>query len=140
MKEKELLDKKREILKKLTLDENIILENLEKFVNLSIKFFKFDVNAGEIVITTNYQLSYEEKIYLLLVGKYFVNQYGIIENYNSNRQQIKEELEIPENTGISNQLKNLLEEKAIKKIGKDDYIVNIFIMEKKLIELNQKYK
>jgi len=115
MNEKDLHDRKRDILKKLTFDEDDVVNKLDKLVELSIPFLKFNAKTGEIKILKEKKLNYKDKIYILLLGKYFVFQFGLIDNFNLNRQQIKDELDIPESTGISGQIKNLTDNNFIKK-------------------------
>ena len=140
MNEKELKEKKREILRKLALDENEILKNLEKIVNLAEPFIRFDVTSGDIEFIGKLDLTYEEKIFLYALVRYFTFHFEISEDYNFKRHEMRNALLVPEKTGLSNQIGNLSKKKAIKKLEKDNYKINPFKIEDILAEIREKYE
>ncbi len=133
-------EKKRKILEILAVDDDYIVKKLEGLAILSEPFVRFHKQTGEIIISTEIVLTYEEKFILYGIGKYFANQYGVVENSNFRRKELKIGTHIPDTTSISNELNELVAKKIFKKIDKGIYSINPFKIEEKLHELREKYK
>jgi len=131
--------KKKEILKDIFLKEEDILAKFERLVKLSSPFLNVEEKSGRVVLSTDFEFSNSEKLFLILLGKYFAFHYEVIDDNSLKISDLSFETgDIPAST-LSAPLSRLVKDRIINKPEKDNYIVNPFKIEEHLKKINKKY-
>lgn len=107
-------DKKKELLKELLVNEKDILADLSGLVEKSKSFFKIEGNSGKILFNDNSSLTNNNKIGLILIGKYFAYELDVIKKKGLTLSELSEELNIPQTT-LSSPLGNLIDKGFVEK-------------------------
>ena len=96
----------RELLKDLLVNETEIIKNLASTIQKVKKIFRIEEKSGKIVFNNYSKLTNPQRICCILMGKYFTNKLGIIEDSTAAVSDLSSELEIPSTT-LSSPLKSL---------------------------------
>ncbi|MFQ5710258.1 MAG: hypothetical protein ACE5GD_00615 [Candidatus Geothermarchaeales archaeon] len=132
-------EEKREILKDIILKEEDVLARLQRLVKLAKPFVKIEENTGRTVLSTDFSFTNYEKIFLVLLGKYFAYHYGIIEENTVKLRDISDELEIKVTT-LSSPISRLIRDRVINKPQKDTYLINPHKIEATLKKIGRKHQ
>ena len=103
---------KEEILKGLILDEKDTLSKLKELVDKSKELIRIEGHSGKVIIIKN-DVSLKDKVVLLLIGKYFAKESGLINSQKLNLEAMKNELNA-ESRALSRPLGDLLRENIIE--------------------------
>jgi hypothetical protein len=131
-------EKKKEILKDIIMKEEDVLAQLQRLAKLAKPFIKIEENTGRTVLSTDFSLTNYEKIFLLLLGKYFARHSGIIKESTVKIKDISDELGIAVTT-LSAPLGRLVRDHVINRPEKDSYQINPHQIEVFLKELSKRY-
>jgi len=131
-------EKKREILKDIIMKEEDVLAQLQRLVKLAKPFIKIEENTGRIVLMADFPLTNYEKIFLLLLGKFFAYHSRITKETTVKIRELSDELGIKVTT-LSAPLGRLVENHFVSKPQKDAYQVNPHQVEVFLKELTRRY-
>jgi DNA-binding transcriptional ArsR family regulator len=112
----------REILKDILVKEGDTISNLATIVKKAKEIFVVEDKTGKVIFRNYSKLKNHQKIYALLVGKYFSRRLDIVKDHAMNISEISTELSIPTTT-LSSPLKSLKDEGVILK-DKERYRVN----------------
>ena len=100
------MSNEKEILKDILVDESDIVQNLANIIKNAKEIFVIEKKSGKVIFKNYSQLSNPQKICCILIGKYFANRLGIIDDYTTTISEISAELDIPQTT-LSSPLKSL---------------------------------
>lgn len=131
--------KKKEILGKIFLKEEDTLRELGELVNLSSRLFKIEQESSGVIFDQNVSLSNRDRILLLLVGRYFSKEMGILEYDGLPIADISKQLGIP-NTTLSAPLGDLVKKNILRKNENGEYRVVYHQIKNELQRLNGKTK
>lgn len=132
------VEEKKKILEGIIMKEEDVLSKLKTLVQLAKPFLKVEETTGRVVLTEKYSFTNPEKIFLVLVGKYFAKHYEILESEVVGISDVSEDLGVPVTT-LSGPLGELVENHVVDKCDRGQYKVNPHKLEAKLRELKQKY-
>lgn len=114
----------KDILKKLFVSEEDIMDRLKNLVELSQGLFSIVEETGEIFIDDPTGLNNSDKIFLFLLGSYFAFRYGIkSKGPHMSPSELANKLSVPITT-IPAPMKRLLDEKIAIKSEKGLYHIN----------------
>ncbi len=131
--------KKKEILKDIFLKEEDVLAKFERLVKLSTPFLKVEEKSGRVVLSTDFEFTNSEKLFLILLGKYFAYHYDVIKDQSQSLNDLSLEIGGIPVTTLSAPIARLVKERIVNKPEKGSYIVNPFMIERFLKEINNKY-
>jgi len=117
---------KKEILKDLLISEEDTVQKLRSLVEKSKKYFRIESKSGKIIFHSH-NLPNSKKILLLLIGKYFGKELGIVDKSTLSSTEISKQLDIAITT-ISGPLGDLSKRGLIKKEG-SEYKIQYFKIE-----------
>ena len=95
-----------EILNKLVVEEKDVTKEMEKLVEEATKYFRIEKPSGRILFQNFGVLTDKQRICIMLMGKYFANKLGIIENATMSISEIANNLGRPMTT-LSSPMKEL---------------------------------
>ena len=98
-----------EILKKLVVTEEDVTKEMEQLVNTARKIFRIEHPSGRIIFQDFGSLNDKQRILVVLIGKYFANRIGIVENPSLSISEISKELGRPM-TALSGPIKDLVKQ------------------------------
>jgi len=128
-----------DVLKKLVISEEETIAQLETFVILARPFIRIKKEIAEIEFPTSCALSLKEKSALFLIGKYFAKKLNFHNQEVFSIQEIALALDTVRTT-ISGKIAELVREKVIIKVQKNQYKANYSQIQGFLEALNKKYK
>ena len=96
-----------EILNKLVVEEKDVTKEMEKLVEEATKYFKIERPSGRILFQDFGSLSDKQRISIILLGKYFANKLGIINNASMSISEVANDLGRPM-TALSGPIKELV--------------------------------
>jgi len=108
--------------------------------NLALPLVRFHKDSGVIMLSKNYNFTIYEKLILYAIGKYFIKEYGLAEDFGFGIEEMKEATRIPKKTSISKYKDKAIVDKIIQKDKYGVYRINILKIESKLSEIREKYK
>ena len=111
-----------EVLKKLIIEEKDTIKEMEKLVEEAAKFFKVEKPSGRIIFQNFGALTDQQRISVILLGKFFANKLGIIDNSMLSISEIAKELGRPMTT-LSGYMKGLTDKGLIEKLPGRKYRV-----------------
>ncbi len=130
---------KKEILSKIFLKEGDTLKELGELVTLSSGFFKIEQESASIIFNQDVSISNRDKIILLLIGRYFSKEMGVLQSDVLPIAEISKQLGIP-NTTTSAPLGDLVRKKIVRKTDNGDYGILYHQIKSELQRLNGKAK
>jgi len=139
MNNKSEYERKKEILKDIILKEEDVLAQLERLVKLAKPFLKIEENTGRVVLSTDFSFTNYEKIFLVLLGKYFAHHSGIIEENIIKIRDISDELGIKVTTLSAPLGRLVVRDRIVDKPQADSYRVNPHKIEATLKEISRRY-
>lgn len=125
---------KEEILKGLILDEKDTLSKLKELVDESKELIRIEGHSGKVVIIKN-DVSLKDKIVLLLIGKYFAKESGLINSQKLNLEAMKNELNA-ESRALSRPLGDLLRENIIENEN-GEYFIKYYQIENAIKNISE---
>jgi len=131
--------KKKEILKDIFLKEEDVLAKFERLVKLASPFLKVEEKSGRVVLSNDFELTNSEKLFLILLGKYFACHYEVIKDQSQSLNDLSLEIGGIPVTTLSAPISRLVKEKIVNKPEKGSYVVNPFMIENFLKGINNKY-
>lgn len=134
-----MTEEKKKILKEIITGEEDILLKLKRLVGIAKPFLKIEEKTGRVMISTDFEFTNADKIFLLLLGKYFAMHYGILKNHTLTLGDISAELSIRRTT-LPAPLQRLIKDGTIEKPEeRNKYRVNPYKAEYTLRRLSEKY-
>ena len=100
------MNNEHEILKDLLVDESDIIKNLSLVIQKVKDIFVIEKESGKIIFKEYSKLTNPQKIFCILMGKFFAKRLGIIDDITATISEISSELDIPQTT-LSSPLKSL---------------------------------
>ena len=131
-------EEKKKILEEIMLKEEDVLAKLKRLVELAKPFLSVEEKTGRVVLSERFSFTHTEKIFLVLVGKYFARHYGVLEEEVVSIGNLGDDIGLPV-TSLSGPLGRLVEDHAVDKMRKNEYRVNPHKIEITLQELKRKY-
>ena len=125
---------KEEILKRLILDEKDTLSKLKELVDKSKELIKIEGHSGKVIIIKS-NLSSKDKVVLLLIGKYFAKESGLINSQKLNLEAMKNELNA-ESRALSRPLGDLLRENIIENEN-GEYFIKYYQIENAIKNISE---
>lgn len=129
--------KKKEILKEIITDEETVLLRLKKLVSAAKPFIKVEEKTGSVIISSDFSFANSDRIFLLLLGKYFAMNYGILKDYSIKLGDISAELGIKRTT-LPAPLKMLIENGIVERPKENTYRINPYKADSLLRKLDEK--
>lgn len=111
-----------EILKKLVVEEKDSIKEMEKLVEEAARFFKIEKPSGRIMFQNFGALTDQQRISIIMLGKYFASKLKIIDNPMLSISDISKELGRPMTT-LSRPMKELIDRGLIEKLPGRKYRV-----------------
>lgn len=111
-----------EILKKLVVKEKDTIKEMEKLVEEAARFFKIEKPSGRIMFQNFGALTDQQRISIIMLGKYFASKLKIIDNPMLSISDISKELGRPMTT-LSRPMKELIDRGFIEKLPGRKYRV-----------------
>lgn len=111
-----------EILKKLVVEEKDTIKEMEKLVEEAARFFKIEKPSGRIMFQNFGALTDQQRISIIMLGKYFASKLKIIDNPMLSISDISKELGRPMTT-LSRPMKELIDRGFIEKLPGRKYRV-----------------
>lgn len=133
-----MMEEKKKVLKGIITSEEDILSKLKRLVETAKPFIKIEEKIGRVIISSDFELSNSDKIFLLLLGKYFAMHYGILEDYAITLGDISAELSIKRTT-LPAPLNTLITDGLVERPKENTYRINPYKAEYFLRKLNEKY-
>ena len=130
-------NKKKEILKDIMTDDETALLLLKKLVEAAKPFLKVEQKTGSVLISTEFNFANSDRIFLLLLGKYFAMNYGILQDYAITLGDISAELGIKRTT-LPSPLKTLMDNGVVERPKENTYRLNPYKADYVLRKLNEK--
>jgi len=130
-------EKKLNILKDLILDEEHTLEDLRRLVEKSKSFLKIESKTGNVIISTDFPFTVNERIILCLIGIYFSKELGLNQDVQITSRFISEAIDIAQ-TSISGPLGEYVRRNIVGS-KENSYAVKYHEIEKQLDLLVSKY-
>jgi len=112
----------QEILKKLVVDEKDLTRDLEKLVEQVVNIFRIEKTSGRIIFEDFESLSDKQRIFVLLVGKYYAKRLNITKDASMNIAEIAKELHRPKTT-LSKPLGQIYKDGFVEKLPQGKYII-----------------
>jgi hypothetical protein len=131
-------NKKKAILKEIITDEETVLLRLKKLVDTAKPFLKVEEKTGLVVISPDFSFANSDRIFLLLLGKYFAMNYGILKDYTITLGDISAELGIKRTT-LPAPLKTLMNNGIVERPKENMYRINPYKADSLLRKLNEKF-
>jgi hypothetical protein len=131
-------EEKKLVLKEIITSEEDILLKLKRLVKTAKPFLKVEEKTGRIIISPGFEFTNADRIFFLLLGKYFATHYGIFKEYAVTLGDISAELGIKRTT-LSAPLKRLIKGRIVKRPKKNTYQINPYKAEYVLHRLSEKY-
>ena len=131
--------KKKEILNKIFLKEDDTLKELGELVTLSSGFFKIEQKSASIIFNQDVSISNRDKIILLLIGRYFSKEMGVLQSDGLPIADVSKQLGIP-NTTLSAPLGDLVKKKIAHKSDSGEYRIVHHQIKNELQRLSSKEK
>jgi len=131
-------EREKEIIKELVISEEDVVERLRTLVSKAKEFIYIEDKTGRVIFKSIHDISNSEKILLHLIGRFFAEKIGFIENSKLSMRQISDNLGIPITT-ISAPLGNLIREGKIEKSNDGLYKIRFHEIENVLDDLLKKY-
>lgn len=131
-------DKKKEILKEIITNEETVLLRLKKLVDAAKPFVKVEEKTGLVLISPDFNFANSDRIFLLLLGKYFAMNYGILKDYAIKLGDISVELGIKRTT-LPAPLKTLMDNGIVERPKENTYRINPYKADSLLRKLSEKY-
>lgn len=131
-------EEKKKILKEIITSEETILLRLKKLVEAAKPFLKVEEKTGGVIISPDFEFANSDKIFLLLLGKYFAMHYGILKDYAITLGDISAELGIKRTT-LPSPLKTLIDGGVVERPKENTYRINPYKVEYLLRKLSEKY-
>jgi len=131
-------DEKKDILKEIITSEETILLNLRRLVEAAKPFLRVEEKTGRAIISQDLGFSNSDRIFLLLLGKYFAMHYGILKDYSVTLSDISAELGIKRTT-LPAPLKTLINDGLVERPKENTYRINPYKAEYLLRKLNEKH-
>lgn len=103
------MTEENEILRKLVVEEEDVIKELEKLVEEASKYFLIEKPSGKIIFKDFGTLTNKQRIAIVLLGKYFAKKLKLIENDSLGISEIAKELGSPR-TSLSGPIKELVKE------------------------------
>ncbi len=125
---------KEEILKGLILDEKDTLSKLKELVDKSKELIRIEGHSGKVIIIKN-DVSLKDKVVLLLIGKYFAKESGLINSQKLNLEAMKNELNA-ESRALSRPLGDLLRENIIENEN-GEYFIKYYQIENEIKNIRE---
>jgi len=104
-----------EVLKKLIVDEKDTIKEMEKLVGQASKYFRIEKPSGRIIFQNFGALTDQQRICIILVGKYFANNLGFIKDCTLSISDIAKELGRPMTT-LSKYMRSLASRGFIERL------------------------
>jgi DNA-binding MarR family transcriptional regulator len=104
-----------EVLKKLIVEEKEVTKEMEKMVEEAAKFFRIEKPSGRIIFQNFGALTDQQRVAIVLLGKYFANRLGLVENPILSISEISKEIGRPM-TALSRPLKDLITKGFVEKL------------------------
>jgi hypothetical protein len=131
-------DKKKEILKDLILREEDVLAQLQRIAKLAKPFLRIEESTGRVVLSSDYQFTNPERIFLFLLGKYFAYHSDITKETTTSISNISDGIGVVVTT-LSAPLKRLVDSQIVERPEKDTYRINPHKIESSLEDIRRKY-
>lgn len=131
-------EEKKKILKEIITGEEAVLVKLKRLVEAAKLFMKVEEKTGRVIISTDFKFTNSEKIFLLLLGKYFAFHYGILADHAITLGEISAELGIKRTT-LPAPLKRLIRNGLTERPKENLYRINPYKAEHALNRLKEKY-
>jgi DNA-binding transcriptional ArsR family regulator len=128
----------KEIISKLFVKREDIVERLNGLVNLSHGLIIIVQETGEVYLDDSININNNEKIFLLLLGSYFSFKSQLKKAQEMNISELAMKLGVPSPT-MPAPLNKLIEERLVVKTGRGHYSIN-FDNYKKVKEMLLKIK
>lgn len=109
-----------DIFKKLVIEEKDTTKEMEKLADEAVKIFRIERPSGRIIFQDYGGLDHKQRISVLLMGKYFANMFGLIENPSLSISEIAKELGQPM-TSLSGPIKSLVKKGFVEKLPEKKY-------------------
>jgi hypothetical protein len=139
MPSEDIEQKKKDILSKIFLKEEDTLKELGELVSLSSGFFKIEQESASVIFNQDVSISNRDKIILLLIGKYFSKEMGVLQSGGLQIADISKQLGIL-NTTVSAPLGNLVKKRIIRKNENGEYSITHHQIKTELQRLKGKAK
>lgn len=125
---------KKEILKDLVFSREDTLEKLKDLVNESKSLIGIEQDSGKIIIIKA-NLPLKEKVILLLIGKYFAKELGLIDSEKVDVDTLRKELGV-ESRALSRPIGDLIKSNLIDK-EEDKYSIKHYQIENCINKINE---
>lgn len=129
---------KKKILKEIITSEEATLLKLRRLVGAAKTFLKVEEKTGRVMISPDFEFTNADKIFLLLLGKYFAMQYGIFKDYTVTLGDISAEIGVKRTT-LPAPLKRLIKDGTVERPKENTYQINPYKAEYILRRLSEKY-
>ncbi len=101
-------------------------------------FVKVEEKTGLVLISPDFNFANSDRIFLLLLGKYFAMNYGILKDYAIKLGDISVELGIKRTT-LPAPLKTLMDNGIVERPKENTYRINPYKADSLLRKLSEKY-
>lgn len=105
------------MLERLLVDEKSVITDLGDLVDKLGSIFLIEKSTGDVIFQCFEQLTDPQRIYSLLIGAYFANKLGILDNKPLAVSEIGSKLGRP-STALSGPLKSLVDKSYVEKLDK----------------------
>lgn len=112
----------KDTLKDILVSEEDVIQNLSEIVKKAKEIFVLEEKSGKIIFKNYSKLTNPQRIFVVLIGKYFAKRLNIINNNSMEISELSEELNIPQTT-LSSPLK-ALKTKGLILYDKGKYRIN----------------
>jgi hypothetical protein len=133
----EVKEKYREEISSLLVSRDQFREKLKELVKKSEPFILIEKETGRVLFKRS-DLSQRDKVALLLIGRYFAEIGGIIENSELTLRETSTMLNIPI-TNLPAIIRDLIKRGYVEKVGRG-YKISPLLIEQFLDEIIKKYK
>lgn len=112
----------KESFRKLIIDEEDTVKDLERLVDSAAKVFKIEQPSGMVVFSKFGELTDRQRICIVLIGKYFAVKMGIVQNHAMGISEIANELGRPV-TSLSGPLRELVRKGFVQSLPERKYAI-----------------
>jgi DNA-binding HxlR family transcriptional regulator len=119
-------------------DDTTTLMLLKKLVEAAKPFLKVEQKTGSVLISQEFNFANSDKIFLLLLGKYFAMNYGVLKDHAITLGDISSELGIKRTT-LPSPLKTLMDNGVVERPKENTYRLNPYKADYVLRKLNEKF-
>jgi CRP-like cAMP-binding protein len=133
-----MVEAKKKILKEIITSEEATLLALKRLVESAKLFLKVEEKTGRVIISPNFKFTNADKIFLILLGKYFAKHYEILKDFTVTLSDISMEIGIKRTT-LSAPLKRLVDDDVVSRPRENTYRINPYKAEHLLHRMNEKY-